>query len=300
MSEQIIHIFCLMYPVNLDLTFDPYTALKMKYYLGGLVVMFDIAKRSWRILLISVGVIVLVACGGNNNVEQDAEATRNDAKQENAEKDTRNNASSDDADLLQRKGVFESPALGTIIDTFENLEFTMDTEIVNDDGEVTEEINQKVVYEYLWEEELDGEAVDHIKISLSGTGDTDGEYWINQDRIAVKLIRNGKEEEDPTAFNPMYISILLEPFRDFEHNLASHVSKGNYKVIDHSIGEVEMLGETYESLRVEAENDDSNIAEQYTKAEVYYYDKFQIIHSIEILENSVRDKKVEMQVIEHR
>src|SRR5699024_3022190 len=196
--------------------------------------------------------------------------------------------------------VFESPALGTIIDAFQNLEFTMDTEIVNDDGEVTEEINQKVVYEYLGEEELDGETVDHIKILLSGTGDTDAEYWINQDRKAVKLIRNGKEEEDPTAFNPMYISILLEPFRDFEHNLASHVSKGNYKVTDHSTGEVEMLGETYESLRVEAENDDSNIAEQYTKAEVYYYDKFQIIHSMEMLTNSVSDKKVEMQVIEHR
>lgn len=262
--------------------------------------MFVLAKMSWRTLLVSIVLIVLVACGGNDNNDQDVEVVANNTEQKNEGEDTEEKAASGDGDIVNRKGVIASPSLENIIDTFQKLEFTMDTEVMDENGELDNEINQKITYEYLGEEEVDGETVDHIKIKLEAMGDSEGEYWINQDGISVKMIRDGNEEEDPTAFDNIFLTTLLEPFRQFENDLASHVSQGNFKITDHSTSEVDVLGEVYESLQVDAENDGSNIGEQYSKAEVYYYDEFQIISSIEIMEDFVRDRKIEMLEIEHR
>lgn len=259
--------------------------------------MFTFARMSWRTILLTISLIVLVACGGNDNHGQDAginsndEVAANNKEESNEAEDKEEKAASGDADIVKRKGVIVSPTLGKIIDTFQKLEFTMDTDVLDEGEELENEINQKITYEYLGEEELDGETVDYIKITLDAMGESEGEYWINQDGIAVKLIKDGEEEGDSTAFNSLFFPTLLEPFRQFESALASHVSQGDFKVTDHSTDEVEVLGGAYESLRVDAENDGSDIGEQYSKAEVYYYDEFQIISSIEILENFVRDKK---------
>src|SRR5699024_1298113 len=123
------------------------------------------------------------------------------------------------------------------------------------------EQNRKVVaYEYIGEEEIDGETVDQVEVVVEiddGAIVNESVYWIDKEGDPVKMTSNGFEEDDPTMLDGTYIEPLIEPFTQFEMDVARHVKNDDFKVTDYATSELKVLGEVYDSLQIEAENDAS-------------------------------------------
>lgn len=220
------------------------------------------AKYRLSFLTIIIFAMMLVGCSnGDSEIDSSNDVSTNEEVSANVEedKDEKEKSEGKNEDLaIYSDNINTSPTIRDIVDVFAKLQLSYSNQ-----EEIDENDNSNFTYEWLGEEELDGETVDKIKIHILIDSEFENyeEYadlWVDKEGTVVQLINEHDTvytiggEDDVEYAEMMYTMRILFPFTFVDEHVRPYLNPSLSTLTDHETGTEQLFGETVETHTIKA------------------------------------------------